>query len=495
MRDRRLTIAVAVAVVLVLARSAVYLFWEQAGFDSDQAIFGLMAKHLVEGRAFPMFIYGDSYLLGMQAWLAAPLFALFGPSVAVLKIPVVVINAITGALLVWVLHRDAGLRPSRAVLAAMFFLLAAPVMAKLLVETGGGNPEPFLYVLLLWMLRDRPFAFGLLFGLGFVHREFTAYGVSAIMAIALLKDRRWTIERMKAVALAGTGFFIVTQAVRTAYLFSTPFGPGTSIAMAEVAAGGESALASRYCFAPEAIVPGLSGLFGNYAGLAFGATSERLVTFGVRSTMPATFTYWPLLGAVFAAALARVAWLSIRDRKPIWSGPAAVGTFLLLIGLQSGIVYAVARCGRLEPDTLRYALLMIYAGVGIATLYFVYETSRVWQGAMVAAIAAWAIVTTITHVRLLDEYVRREPAYPHRALASYLVDRGIQYAQADYWTAYATTFLAGERVIVASTDTVRITPYQQAVAEHRDNAVDVQRQPCASGGVEAVPGTYWICQR
>lgn len=494
MTDRRLTIAVAVAVMLVLARSAVFLFWEQAGFDADQAIFGLMAKHLVEGRAFPMFIYGDSYLLAMQSWLAAPLFAIFGPSVAVLKIPVVIINAATGGLLVWVLHRDAGIRPALALLASMFFVLAAPVMAKLLVETGGGNPEPFLYVLLLWILRERPLAFGLLFGLGFMHREFTAYAVTAIIAISLLADRRLNSERMKSAALAGIGFFVVTQAIRAAYLFSTPFGPGTSIGLSEMASG-SSALAARYCFAPETIAPAMGGLFSNFFGIPFGATSDRWVTFGVRSEMAATPAYWPLLGAVFAAALARVAWLSVRERKPVWSGPAAVGTFLLLIGLQSGVVYALARCGRLEAGTLRYALLMLYAGVGVATLFFVYETNRLWRRAMIGAIAVWTIVTAASHVRLFDEYLRREPGYPHRALASYLVDHRIEYARADYWTAYATTFLAEEKVVIASTDTVRITAYQQAVEEHRDAAVNVQRQPCQNGGgAEVVPGTYWVCK-
>src|SRR5688500_24173 len=199
MTERRLTLAMAAAVVLVLARSAVFLFWEQSAFDSDQAIFGLMAKHIVEGRAFPMFIYGDSYLLAVQPWLAAPLFAIFGPSAAVLKVPVVAVNAVTAALLVWILHRACGLRPVTAVLASMCFVLAAPVMAKLLVETGGGNPEPFLYVLLLWILRDRPLAFGLVFGLGFVHREFTAYGVTAIIAISVLADRRLNIARATAV--------------------------------------------------------------------------------------------------------------------------------------------------------------------------------------------------------------------------------------------------------------------------------------------------------
>ena len=35
---------------------------EQSFFDSDQAIVGLMAKHLSELRAFPVFFYGQTYM-------------------------------------------------------------------------------------------------------------------------------------------------------------------------------------------------------------------------------------------------------------------------------------------------------------------------------------------------------------------------------------------------------------------------------------------------
>ena len=225
MRERGFTLAVALVVALVLARSVVFLVWEQAGFDSDQALLGLMAKHIAEGRAFPVFIYGERYLLAVQAWLAAPLFAFFGPSVALLKAPVALVNLATAVLLVWILCRDGGLRPLLALVAALFFVFAPPGMSGALLETGGGNPEPFLYVLLLWILRDRPLAFGLMFALGFIHREFTIYGVTAIIAIALLADRRLNDARVRAAALAGVGYFAVAQLVRIAYLYSTPFGP------------------------------------------------------------------------------------------------------------------------------------------------------------------------------------------------------------------------------------------------------------------------------
>jgi hypothetical protein len=482
------------AAMLVIARSAVFLIWEQSAFDSDQAIFGLMAKHIVEGRAFPVFIYGDNYLLAVQAWLAAPWFAIFGPSVALLKLPVLLVNIATAVLLVWILIRDAKLSPPIALVASLFLIVMPPVMAKLLIETGGGNPEPFLYVLLLWLLRDRPIAFGIVFALGFLHREFTAYGVAAIVLLSLLADRRITAQRLKSVALASISFFVIWQIVRTAIAFSTPFGPGSNVSALPAA----SALASRYCFVPESIAPSIGRLFTSFMGVPFGATDFPMLDFGVRSLLPSVPfglpPYWPVLGGILAIALGRIAWIAIRDRAPIWTGPAAVATFLLLIGLQSGIVYAIARCGRLEPGTSRYALLMLYTGVGVVVMYFVYERQRVLRAAMVAVMIAWTMISATSHVLLADEYLHRTPASPHRSLATYLVDHDVHYARADYWTAYATTFLTKERVIIASTDTVRINSYQQIVAANDRQAVTIQRAPCAGPGAEAVEGNYWICE-
>ena len=497
--QRPLTIAMAAAVALVLTRAAIFLIWEQASFDADQAIFGLMAKHIAEGRAFPMFIYGDHYMLGVQAWLAAPLFAVFGPSVAVLKLPVVLVNVMTAALLVWVLHRDGGLRPATALICSLFFVWAPPALAGSLVETGGGNPEPFLYVLLLWLLRHRPLAFGVVFGIGFTHREFTAYGVGAIVGLALLDNWRVTPERLRAIALAGIGYLVVWQLVRTGFVFSNPFGPGASIE-APLGGGNVEGLVSRYCWAPETILPGLQGMLGNYLGIVFGADDHRLLDLGVRSVIvrtnvPGLPAFWPVLGVIFTVAMARVIWISLRDRLPVFRGRGAVGAFLLLVGVQAGVTYAVARCGQLDLTTLRYALLTLYLGVGVVALFFIYETTPLWRRSMVGVLLAWALASGAAHARLLNEYLFHEPPNSRRQLATYLVDNGIRYARADYWTAYATTFLAGERVVIASTTTVRINGYQSEVDNHRAEAVTVQTEPCTTTpGPEAVPGMYWICR-
>ncbi|PYR78075.1 MAG: hypothetical protein DMF86_06830 [Acidobacteria bacterium] len=60
-RSRERWIVAALVVGLVLWRSAVFVFWPDGYFDSDQAVTGLMAKHLSHFRAFPVFWYGQSY--------------------------------------------------------------------------------------------------------------------------------------------------------------------------------------------------------------------------------------------------------------------------------------------------------------------------------------------------------------------------------------------------------------------------------------------------
>lgn len=51
----------------MLFRSAPFLLWPQILFDSDEAVFGLMARHIAQGRAFPLFMYGQTYMLSVES--------------------------------------------------------------------------------------------------------------------------------------------------------------------------------------------------------------------------------------------------------------------------------------------------------------------------------------------------------------------------------------------------------------------------------------------
>ena len=122
----------------MLLRSAVWVFWEHSYFDSDQAITGLMAKHLAQLRAFPLMFYGQAYMLGVESWLIAPFFKLFGISVLTLRLPLVLINIVIAVLLLRILVQDTGLTPRAALLASLFFILAPPIAASCSVSNASG---------------------------------------------------------------------------------------------------------------------------------------------------------------------------------------------------------------------------------------------------------------------------------------------------------------------------------------------------------------------
>jgi hypothetical protein len=73
--------------ISVTAAWFLMLLASQTHVHSDEAIVGLMGKHIFEGRYFPFYMYGQAYNAGAawEAYLAAIAFALFGVGVVPLK--------------------------------------------------------------------------------------------------------------------------------------------------------------------------------------------------------------------------------------------------------------------------------------------------------------------------------------------------------------------------------------------------------------------------
>src|SRR5437764_15006037 len=90
---RRHLLFVGVLVLIAAARFAI-LLTSQTHVHSDEAIIGLMGKHILEGRYFPFYMYGQPYNAGAawEAYLAAIAFALFGVSVIALKACIVALS-------------------------------------------------------------------------------------------------------------------------------------------------------------------------------------------------------------------------------------------------------------------------------------------------------------------------------------------------------------------------------------------------------------------
>src|SRR6266404_6360777 len=92
---RRHALLVGLIVLITTARFATLLTF-QTHVHSDEAIIGLMAKHILEGRHFPFYMYGQPYNAGAgwEAYLAAVAFAFFGVSVISLKSCIVVLSLV-----------------------------------------------------------------------------------------------------------------------------------------------------------------------------------------------------------------------------------------------------------------------------------------------------------------------------------------------------------------------------------------------------------------
>ena len=76
---------VLVSLIALIPRLA-FLFKSNFGIESDEAIVGLMAKHILEGRDIPIFYYGQNYLGSLEALLVSLAFSLNGISNISLKL-------------------------------------------------------------------------------------------------------------------------------------------------------------------------------------------------------------------------------------------------------------------------------------------------------------------------------------------------------------------------------------------------------------------------
>ena len=454
--------AVVGACVLVLLRSAVFVCYEHAHFDSDQAVLGLMARDIVTGDGFPLFYYGQQYLLAIEAWLAAPFVLLLGASVLAIKLPLVILNLILVAILVVRLIDDEALSPMAAFTASLFIALPPPITASRLVEAGGGQIEPFVWVMVLWLLRGRAFWFGVVLAIGTLNREFTLYAPMALAMIAALQRRLFSRDLIARGLIALAGFALVIVVVQGL----TPYAANYFSAVRRPAVNPADmvAIGSR-------VVPFITGSLA----VIFGARADVLADYNIRSSLHVGAP-WIALVLILAAALMTARLPAI---SRVVTARSSLAIYLLLVGLQAAVMPLLLR--ESGGMLIRYALLSLFLPVGASAYYLRRETREAFRVTFIALVAVWASVAALDHGRLIHEYVTRTPANTFRELAIHLEGQGRRYGWADYWTAYHVTYLTDRRVTLVPYDLVRIPRDRGLVEVRRDSAVRIQREPCEAG--------------
>ena len=118
MRRRTLPALAIGGAALGIALRVWILLSPRGALDSDEAVVGLMARGILHGR-FPVFFPGQGYGGSQEAFLTAPLIALFGMNVDTIRVVTIALWA-ASAVLVWRVGRRI-LDERRAVLAAVLF--------------------------------------------------------------------------------------------------------------------------------------------------------------------------------------------------------------------------------------------------------------------------------------------------------------------------------------------------------------------------------------
>jgi hypothetical protein len=481
-RSSTLVLVLVTAAAMVALRALPYLLYEQLAFDSDQAIVGLMAKHLVEGRAFPLFFYGQTYMLGVEAWAAAPLFALAGAGITTLRVSILAWNLAFIWLLITTLRRDCGLNPWWALIPASIIALAPPSVATLLMEAQGGIVEPFVWVAVLWLLRRRPLWFGIVFAVAFRNREFSAYAIPALVAVEIAAGE-FNLARLREWLVAAVTFVIGWQSVEALKPVADLLGPGTRGQLISGFAGSQlSNLIDRADFDRGALAERTMRLVPEILGWFSGAQQiDPALATGGRPWLA-----W-LAAALMLGAVAWVAALLVRRRQ---EGVRAAGFALYLAGVGAMAIAAFVASKPVLAGYSRYALLGLLLPVGIAAAILALEPAPRRRGIVAIAVGAWALLAAVDHLRVTANYVRHPLPNQARDVADRLIADGVSTAQASYWRAYVVTFVSGERVRVASRDFVRVQEYQDEF-DRQTTQVTVSDQPCPGG--RAVDSLY-ICR-
>jgi hypothetical protein len=279
------------------------LFLSQTHVTSDEAIIGLMGKHISEGRYFPFYFYGVAYnaSCAWEAYLAVVPFWIFGVGVIALKIPTIILSLACLALFYLMTIRLYSIRV--ATLATLVFALW-PGLLKWHFQPRGYAFYflliPALIILFLDLEKQESprqrdfFLFGLVCGVSFWGMELLLIPIFALWVLLFLR-RKFSIKGFG----TGVGGFVIGYAPAIWWNVTHSLGNWHFLFFEKPEAGG---IAARF---------GLSA----WREIFFHEMPKFFSADTVLWYYPETHWSGYLLYAVTLVALAIAAWASLRWKK------------------------------------------------------------------------------------------------------------------------------------------------------------------------------------
>ena len=342
--------------------------------DADEAIVGLMASHIVEGRALPLYYYGQNYLGALEAWLVAGVFLATGPSVLSLRLVPALFSVLCTGLVYKLSSRVASKRAG--FLAALLFAIPPAGLAVWSLKARGGFIELIAIGTAALLAIDAlvvgaagagtAFLLGLLLTFGWwVNQQIVYYAVPLLLHLAwtLPRDREVTETMLPAVAGALAAFLLLQ--VERPDDATTRLLLGGAIAV--VATGAVGLLRSApiaWMIGPLSLLAGLGddlpGLHGHPA-IEWPLLAITSLTFALRlrnrecallGASLAAFSWWNPATPIYAATALMAPVLRVVLGRPLARAfvvGTAVGALPFLIGLweRGGRLFEIVQAGSL----------------------------------------------------------------------------------------------------------------------------------------------------
>lgn len=438
--------------------------------DADEAIVGLMAKHIAEGQDIPTFYYGQHYMGSLEPLLVSLLFKLFGTSVIALKVVPLIFSLAFVILAYYLTLEIAGRFP--ALIAA---LLAAVPPSPLVVWSGkarGGFIEILVigaFALLLclrWLKPNRQtlaitFSIGLLLGFGWWTNNQIVYFMLPV-GYAFLAKLLFEPGISLSLKIKNTFLHLLTGLI--SFLFGgLPYwiyNLQHDFASFEILSGSES----------SDVLTHVSGLFATSIPIILG--SKRFWAF------EDIFTYSTLLYYTAYAALILVILQSRRKQilnlfRFRLSENAGVEVFILFL-IATFSVFTFSSYGYLVHAP-RY-LLPLYVAM-FPLLAYSLELIRQKSKPVFASALVLILVLNILSSYSFGRSIPGEPfvfkqqrvSRDHTKLIEWLDAKKINWVRTNYWIGYRLAFETNERIkfdLFQEPNQLRIPSYRREAFEN-----------------------------
>jgi len=459
--SRALWIVVAFGVIAGVVLRVVVYRSSLGVLDGDEAVWGLMARHVLDGE-FSAFFWGQGYGGTQEVLATAPLFALFGTSTVLMRVVPVALTAVA-AVLVWRIGRRTIGDPGASAAAVLLWVWPPYLVWKSERAHGfygSGLVFACLVLLLVLRLAERRSRLdvallGLVIGLGWWQTPQIV--PIALPAIAWLTWRRRAVWRDAWVALplavVGALPWLVSNLEHDWWSFDV--------------SSGETPYPTR-----------LRGFFSSTFPMALGLrvpfTSEWLL-----GTALSGLVYLALLG-LFA-----LGW---------WRSPSPATRLLYVVTACFGFVYALSPSTWIvdEPRYVVMLLPVLVLLVGQALTTVRRAAVAVVAGVALSTLVLWQLTTSPEFERRADGLFVPRTFAP---LLEELERNGPRHVFAGYWVAYRLDFETDERLVAAEATLPTLSLHGGRVVPDRPTGLDESRHAEYDAVVRADPDAGFVLLR